>query len=199
MSDLFEEKAQDWDKRERIQKLSSAIGACIMKHVRLNSTMQVMDFGAGTGLIASQLAPLVAQITAVDISESMLQKLLQKPELKNKVTVACQDITVKPLGVQFDLIVSAMAMHHVEDTPHLFATLAQHLKSGGQLALADLDSEDGTFHAHGTEGIFHQGFDRLELANLSRASGFKEVQFFDAHTVVSENGSYPVFLLTASK
>jgi len=29
--DLFEEKAQDWDANERIQKLSTAIGAAILE------------------------------------------------------------------------------------------------------------------------------------------------------------------------
>jgi len=40
-----------------------------------------MDFGAGTGLITSQVAPLVKKIVAVDISETMLNKLFTKPEL----------------------------------------------------------------------------------------------------------------------
>jgi 2-polyprenyl-3-methyl-5-hydroxy-6-metoxy-1,4-benzoquinol methylase len=198
MTDLFEEKAKDWDKRERIQKLSSAIGGCILQNVALNASMQVLDFGAGTGLIASQIAPRVAQITAVDISEAMLEKLQKKAELKGRVSTICQDITVTPLDVQFDLIVSAMAMHHVEDTTGMVTTFAQHLKPGGKIALADLDTEDGTFHAPGTEGIFHPGFDRTEFEKLLNLKGFKNIQFFNAHTVVSESGSYPIFLVTAS-
>jgi 2-polyprenyl-3-methyl-5-hydroxy-6-metoxy-1,4-benzoquinol methylase len=198
MTDLFEEKAKDWDKRERIQKLSSAIGGCILQNVALNASMQVLDFGAGTGLIASQIAPRVAQITAVDISEAMLKKLQQKAELKDRVSTICQDITVTPLDAQFDLIVSAMAMHHVEDTTGMVTTFAQHLKPGGKIALADLDTEDGTFHAPGTEGIFHPGFDRTEFERLLNLKGFKNIQFFNAHTVVSETGSYPIFLVTAS-
>jgi len=50
----------------------------------LHEQMRVMDFGAGTGLISSQVAPLVKKIVAVDISEAMLNKLVAKPELQEK-------------------------------------------------------------------------------------------------------------------
>ncbi|MBF0274889.1 MAG: hypothetical protein HQK84_06630 [Nitrospinae bacterium] len=36
MADLFKEKSKDWDAREMIQLLSSAIGTSIIKHVSLN-------------------------------------------------------------------------------------------------------------------------------------------------------------------
>ena len=120
MADLFNEKSQDWDSREVVQTLSSAVGSAILKHVPLNEQMHVMDFGAGTGLISSQVVHFVKKIVAVDTSESMLNKLVKKPELEHKVTIVCQDIIEKNLTEKFDLIMSAMAMHHVEDTEKLF-------------------------------------------------------------------------------
>jgi putative AdoMet-dependent methyltransferase len=39
--------------------LSSDIGSAILEHVSLHDQIRVMDFGAGTGLITSQVAPLV--------------------------------------------------------------------------------------------------------------------------------------------
>tara|TARA_B110000967_G_scaffold45789_1_gene46124 strand:- start:2 stop:139 length:138 start_codon:yes stop_codon:yes gene_type:complete len=39
--------------------LSSDIGSVILEHVSLHDQMWVMDFVAGTGLITSQVAPLV--------------------------------------------------------------------------------------------------------------------------------------------
>ena len=59
MADLFNEKSQDWDTREVVQTLSSAVGSAILKHVPLDEQMHVMDFGAGTGLISSQVVPFV--------------------------------------------------------------------------------------------------------------------------------------------
>ncbi|MES0327693.1 MAG: class I SAM-dependent methyltransferase, partial [Gammaproteobacteria bacterium] len=130
MSDHFNEKAKTWDADEMVKKLSSAIGASILENTSLNPQMNVMDFGAGTGLISSQVAPLVNKIVAVDISEAMLDKLIAKPELQGKVEAVCQNILEQPLTTQFDLIMSAMAMHHVEDTAKLIQTFSEHLISG---------------------------------------------------------------------
>jgi len=67
------------------------------------------------------------------------------------------------------------------------------------VALADLDSEDGSFHPPETQGVFHAGFDRDELGATLARHGFGDIRFVTAHTVVKEQGSYPVFLVTASK
>ena len=119
MSDLFAEKAKDWDKSEQKTGMAAAIGSAIFEHVALNESMTVLDFGAGTGLIAAQLAPRVKHIVAIDTSQAMLDKLAQKSELKGKVEMLNRDIIERPLDKTFDLIVSAMAMHHVEDTAKL--------------------------------------------------------------------------------
>ena len=199
MADLFEEKSLEWDKNEMIRGLSSAIGSTILQKVDFQPDMEVMDFGAGTGLISSQVASKVGRITAVDISEAMLEKLSAKPELKNKVQTICQDITKQPLDKKYDVIVSAMAMHHVEDTDNLARTLAAHLKPRGKVALADLDAEDGTFHPEETEGVYHSGFDRDAMKSVLEKNGFDNIEFVTAHTVEKETGRYPIFLVTATK
>ncbi len=201
MPDLFSEKAQDWDAQTPVQKISSAVGATLKQQVALHPEMEVMDFGAGTGLISSHVAPQVAQIVAVDVSAAMLEKLQEKPELQGKVEAVCQNILDQPLKRSFDLIMSAMALHHVEDTAQLFRCFADHLKPGGQVALADLDTEDGTFHQQGNDGVFHFGFDRDHLQKLLTASGFTEVTFQTPHVVKREDSDreYPLFFVTATR
>ena len=199
MTDLFNEKAKDWDANKMRKMLSSAIGSSILEHVSLHDQMRVMDFGAGTGLISSQVAPLVKKIVAVDISEAMLNKLVSKPELHGKVEIVCQDIIDKPIAEKFDLIMSAMAMHHVKDTPRLIQRFSEHLSPGAFIALADLDKEDGSFHPEDTEGIFHLGFKRNELQIILEKYGFGGIRFLTAHTVNKEDKKYPIFLVTATK
>lgn len=199
MADLFEEKAQDWDVNDTVRGLSNGIGAAILENVNLDDSMQVMDFGAGTGLITAQVANKVDMVTAVDVSESMLEKLAAKKELQGKVKIVCQNILDKPIEGRFDLIVSAMAMHHVEDTDKMIARFAEHLKPGATVALADLDKEDGTFHPEGIEGVYHDGFDRDQFSDKLQANGFTDIRFVTAHTVNKEERHYPVFLALASK
>ena len=199
MTDLFEEKAQDWDARPMVAVISSGVGAALRERVSLSPELEVMDFGAGTGLVSGHVAPHVGRVYAVDISQAMLEKLAAKPELEGKVEIACQDILEQPLGRSVDLIVSAMALHHVEDTARLLETFAAHLEPGGRVALADLDAEDGTFHPADVEGVFHHGFDRAELGAKLEQSGLGEVEFTTAAEVDKEGKRYPIFLVTAKK
>ncbi len=199
MSDLFSEKAKEWDVNEMVLQLSKATSSAILENIEFNQQMNVMDFGAGTGLITSQVIPAVNTITAVDVSEAMLEKLGEKLGENAKVQTVCQDITVQPLAEKFDVIMSAMAMHHVEDTDLLIQRFAEHLKAGAKIALADLDEEDGTFHPADVEGVFHHGFKRDSLKEILEKNGFSDIQFVTAHTVSKEGKNYPIFLVTAEK
>lgn len=199
MADLFVDKAQDWDARPVPAQISEGVGAALRAKVPLRSDLRVMDFGAGTGLISAHVAPHVGVIYAVDISAAMLEKLAAKPELHGKVEVFCQDIMTSPLGRPVDLVVSAMAMHHVEDTGALMRAFADHLVPGGRVALADLDHEDGSFHAPGAEGVFHHGFVRDALREKLASAGFSQIEFSTATTVAKHDRSYDIFLVTATK
>lgn len=199
MADHFVDKADDWDERPVPAQISEGVYAALTQALDLKPDQEVLDFGAGTGLIGGKLAPHVGRIVAVDISRAMLDKLAEKPELQGKVEIRCQDIVADPLGIEVDLIVSAMALHHVEHTGKLLERFHDHLRPGGRIALADLDTEDGSFHPPDTEGVFHAGFDREALGALVRDAGFSDVAFTTACEVDRDGRRYPVFLVTATK
>jgi len=200
MTERFDKAAKEWDKSDKRTQLARNIGSAIVENVTLTPQMHIMDFGAGTGLLAEHVVPRVARVSAVDISQGMLDELTSKSSLQGKVTAYCQNILHDPLEEDFDGIVSAMALHHVEDTDEILKVFYDHLKPGGFVALADLDKEDGTFHNDGNEGVFHFGFDHGEFQSKLESAGFKDVRFFKAHTFEKENGrSYDVFLATAKK
>ncbi len=199
MTDLFADKAQDFDTMDVPQQLSAGIGRTILERVELRPDMRVMDFGAGTGLLTSHVAPRVGRVTAVDVSASMLERLAAKEELRDRVEVVCQDILDCPLDLRFDLIVSAMAMHHVEDTAQLLARFWDHLEPGARVALADLDAEDGDFHPADIQGVYHAGFERPHVQSLLEAQGFVDIELVTAVTVRKNDKPYPVFLATATR
>jgi predicted TPR repeat methyltransferase len=199
MADLFKEKAQDWDASDKKTRLAASIGGAMLQRLQLDESMNAMDFGAGTGLITSQIAARVGHIAAVDTSQAMLQKLADKPELEGKVEIVCQDITDQPLDTRFDVIVSAMALHHVEDTAKAIRRFADHLNESGMLALADLDKEDGSFHPAEAVGVFHHGFEREALGALLEENGFDQVEFTTVYVFKGDEQDYPIFLLTARK
>jgi ubiquinone/menaquinone biosynthesis C-methylase UbiE len=96
-----------------------------------------------------------------------------------------------------------MVTHHVPDTTALFKEWVRLLKPHGQIAFADLDSEDGAFHGDNT-GVFHLGFDRAKLRELLLATGFAEISDCTATTVRKEiegqgTREFPIFLIVARK
>jgi 2-polyprenyl-3-methyl-5-hydroxy-6-metoxy-1,4-benzoquinol methylase len=199
MTDHFAEKSRDWDERPVPVQISQAVSR-LLETLDWDTSMRVMDFGAGTGLVAASIAPHVSRIVAVDTSPSMLEALAAKEDLQGKVECRCQDILESPLDERFDAVVSAMALHHVEDTEALSGRFAEQLKPGGLLALADLDKEDGSFHEPGTDGVFHQGFERQALQSILEAAGFEDVRFVTALEIEKEGkGPFTVFLVTARK
>jgi 2-polyprenyl-3-methyl-5-hydroxy-6-metoxy-1,4-benzoquinol methylase len=199
MNDLFAEKALDWDQRPIPLQISEGVGSALQSRVTLRPDATVLDFGAGTGLLSGRLAPVVSSILAVDVSPAMLAQLASKDELRGKVKTVCQNLLEHPLGRQVDVVVSAMAMHHVQDTESLLRVLFQHLVPGGHLALADLDTEKGDFHPPGTEGVFHHGFDRDGLQRLLEKAGFVDVALATACEVAKEGRRYGIFLATARR
>jgi len=199
MTDLFADKAQDYDARPIPVQISQGVFAALDAAVTLHEDLLVLDFGAGTGLIAGKVAPRVARVLAVDVSEAMLAQLASKPELSDTVEPICHDLLAGPLDRPVDLIVSAMAMHHVQDTAALMRALLRQLRPGGQVALADLDAEDGSFHPPDIEGVYHQGFQRASLGATMEAAGFANVRFQTACEVDRDGRRYPVFLVVAER
>jgi len=158
-----------------------------------------MDLGAGTGLLSYFIAPKVQKIVAVDNSPSMLEVFRDKSrEFGCDTEVILKDITKDGIDREFDGIISSMTIHHIEDIDTLFRKLYTMLKKGGFVAIADLDTEDGTFHSEDT-GVYHHGFDREILKNIAMDAGFKDIRFDTVSTISKPHRDFTVFLMTASK
>ncbi len=109
-----------------------------------------------------------------------------------------KDLSTETLDRKFDGIISSMTIHHLEDTKTLLLKLYGMLNDGGFMAIADLDSEDGSFHSDNT-GVFHYGFDRIILENMAKEVGFKNIRFDLASTINKPHRTFTVFLMTGIK
>lgn len=203
-TNYFDTSATQWDQKQPRVEMAHAIARAIGE-LPLDSTITAMEYGCGTGLVGLQLAPRLRSLTAVDTSAGMLEVLNEKIREMNltNVTSRCLDLTVDAFDEHFDLVFSAMTLHHIEDTELILGKLAEQLNPDGYLAVADLDSEDGSFHSPGA-GEKHHGFDRERLIEILRRQGLAEIQCRTAHTVTKTGNDgkthdYPVFLITARK
>ena len=173
----FDQKAQDWDTQERRER-TAAIADIIRAHVPLSRSMRAIDIGAGTGLLGLELAADVGSVVLAEPSEGMLAVARQKlaADGPGNVTAIPFDIEAgSPEGAPFDLAVSLLVLHHVEDTTAVLRAIHDMLAPGGRIALLDLDAEDGTFHDD-PEGIHHHGFDQAALRTTAASVGFRDVE-----------------------
>ena len=182
----FDRLATEWDSNPNRVALARAVVDGIRKTVPLHPNITAMDFGAGTGLVTLALLPSVASVIAVDASGEMLRVLDEKLKaLKiQNVHTMLYEIDKAPLPVSaFNLIVSSMVLHHIPDVPQMLLRLRPCLRPGGWIALADLDSEDGTFHSD-SAGVYHHGLDRKEVCRWLQAAGFMDTTAREAHRIV---------------
>lgn len=197
--DYFAHKSKSWDMNSRRVKNAQSISGLILKNIPLSKEMVVMDLGAGTGLLSYFIAPYVKKIVALDTSPSMLEEFQAKSdEFEAQTETILSDIMKYDKESEYDFIVSSMTIHHIEDIKALFSKLYKLLKPNGYIAIADLDTEDGTFHSEDT-GVFHHGFDRDILKNMAKNVGFKDINIQTASIINKPHKDFSVFLLTAKK
>lgn len=157
----FDATAAGWDEEPRRVKLAQEVVTAICRELPLGTKMEALDYGCGSGLVMLGLQPFVGRITGADSSQGMLQVLTRKVRERGITNVVAKfaDLEQQRLEGSYDLIVSSVNIHHVHDVTALIGSLVQILNPGGCLALADLESEDGSFHDDPT-GVYHRGLDR---------------------------------------
>ena len=198
MADLFKDKAQVWDSGSTRVNGAKVIADAIRKNITLNEKMEILDFGVGTGLLGFDIASSVKQVYGVDISQEMIAKLQEKNTDTLNIISYTQDIIQKPLQRTFDGLISSMTLHHIENLKNFFDTIYKNINDGGFIAIADLETEDGTFHSDNT-GVFHFGFDKDNLIKIVENSGFKNVNFTNINTIKKPQRDFGIFLLSATK
>lgn len=201
----FDTKAREWDENPVFKDRGLKIADAIRRTVPLRRDMQALDYGCGTGLLSFPLKDELGAILLADSSPGMLEVLAGKIAAQgvDNMTTAKLDLLADPPPVQrFDLIYTAMTLHHVPDTDRILGIFRDLMKPGAYLCIADLDKEDGSFH--GIEIDVHHGFDRADLTRRATQAGFADVAFQTVFSIAKDRPTgaardYPVFLMTARR
>lgn len=200
----FDSKARQWDDNPVFVERGQQIARAIRDSVPLSPSLHALDYGCGTGLLAFPLKDEVGSLLLADTSPGMLAVAAEKIAAQGAVhmqTVQLDLMTDPAPEMRFDLIVTAMTLHHIPDTDRILQVFHDLLRPGGWLCVADLDAEDGSFH--GQDVQVHHGFARDDLAVRTKAAGFQDVGFRTVFSISKprESGTqdYPVFLMTARR
>ena len=195
----FDQAASTWDEDPGRVRLARAVAEQMLRRLGQTSALDVLDFGCGTGLLTLALEPHVRSVTGADSSAGMLRVLQQKVQALRLTSVTpylLDDAHPLASAGSFDLVASSMTLHHVRDLPALFSDLRSLLRSGGRVALADLDREDGSFHSPEISDVHHLGFERRDIRLLLSEAGFDDLDDATAFVHRRNDLDYPVFLIT---
>lgn len=200
----FDNVARTWDENPVHLERSQAIAMKMEEFIPLSTNMNALELGAGTGILSFLLADKLGHITMMDSSSEMVKVTEEKIHNRqiSNLSAVFLDLEKETPNSSFDLIFNQMVLHHIENVDSIFNKFNSLLQKDGVLAIADLYSEDGSFHGEGFNG--HLGFDPAELSNKLMKAGFKDVKYEQCYVIKrvisdEETRQYPIFLLTATK
>ena len=142
---LFDEAAAGYDRarRQLVPGLDGFYGAALQSvPFGRDAEIRVLDLGAGTGLLSSMVAGRFprAQVTLVDLSVEMLRVARRRlTDGNRRFEFRNMDYARKPLPRGYDLVVSALSIHHLThgDKKELFERIHDALAEGGYFVNAD--------------------------------------------------------------
>lgn len=197
----FDARAREWDKNPMHWERSEEIAKAFLKMVPVKPEMKALEYGAGTGILSFLLAEKFSEITLMDNSTQMVQVMsekVHKSEFKHFNPILFDLESSSYDGSNFDCILSQMVLHHVGDVPNILQKFYSMLNFGGYLAIADLYTEDGSFHGPGVN--VHLGFDPENLKEILLSNGFTDIRYQTCFEVKRENDkTFPIFLIVARK
>jgi tRNA (cmo5U34)-methyltransferase len=139
----FDEVAHEYDKQRRklIPCFDDFYNVSVSIADANTNSPNILDLGAGTGLFSSLILQKYpeAKITLIDISEKMLEIAESRLKGFTNVNYVLDDYTNFISHGNFDIIISALSIHHLSDTNkrELYKNTYLNLKKNGVFINAD--------------------------------------------------------------
>ena len=197
----FDSQAPTWDENPKRSLMINAIAEALRSHLPLREDFRVMDYGCGTGELSLAILPWVGYVEGIDTSKGMIDRFSQKIQERSLPNIKAKFMRAgEALEGEFDLVVCNMVLHHIPDPLLYIRQFESSIRSGGHLAIIDLDKEDGSFHPQGTPGVFHQGFSYEEIrAWLDYCYLEERLHHPSLHLIQKNEREYPLTLTLAQK
>jgi tRNA (cmo5U34)-methyltransferase len=143
--DNFDARAGSYDRKLRqfIPDFEEFYGAVLgFMPFKSDEELRVLDLGTGTGVLSEMVAQRFPRGTVMllDFSEKMLDVARQRlAGCGDRFRFVVADYLEKPFPNQYDLVVSALSVHHLEnqDKQKLFRKVHDSLAPGGFFVNAD--------------------------------------------------------------
>ncbi len=198
-------RASDWDQDPMHIERSKTVANGIINTIPFSGEMTALEYGSGTGITSFFLRDHFKEITMMDNSAGMVNVMnlnILRSSVQNLKAVLFDLEKNKWEGDKFDIIITQMVLHHISDYKSILRKFSTMLNPEGYIAIADLYSEDGSFHGEDFKG--HRGFDIEEFSSEIRTLGFNIISVNKCYSInknIPETGmkQFDLFLLIAKK
>ncbi len=193
IQDHFNEIAQQYDEQRRQFIPCFDDFYTLPLHVMdyAGDAPEVLDIGGGTGLFSSFVLQKYpnAKLTLIDLSDQMLECAKLRFG-QREVTYLNADYTTYEFAKQFDIIISALSIHHLtaEDKRALYGRCYPLLREGGVFVNADVvcsayPEVERMFIDIWKESLQHSTLPREEIEK-----GYKRMEYDKPSTVQDQLG-----------
>ena len=148
----------------------------------LSPSDRVLEIGAGTGIFTLAIARRCREVTAVDISASMLEILKGKAAAEGLINIRAIAGNAETMNLDgpYTFACAFSSLEYLEDLRALFHRLAEHIQPGGTLyftiarrSLFRLFAQVGNAIR---QGMWLKAHSRREIVAILIASGFEEIR-----------------------
>lgn len=140
---FWNQRAESWDHGAANNPGLVKVVERVIAEAAPTEGMTVIDIGCGSGQLALRIAPLVEHVLGVDISQSMIDLLLENAAAKGisnveGIAVPIEHLQIEPSSV--DLVISNYVLHHLRDRDKAAAVAraTSWLKPGGKVVIGDM-------------------------------------------------------------
>lgn len=192
IAELFDRAAQRYDqtRRQLVPCFDDLYGTALaLLPADTTRRLRVLDVGAGTGLLAALVAEryVAAELTLIDIAPDMLAKARERMQPYGaRAQVLQLDMTELAQLGRFDLVVSALAIHHLADAQkqQLFRAILGALVPGGRFVNVE--------QILGPTALVEQMYEQVWLSS-ARAKGVGEDDLAAAIERMRQDRTVPLF------
>ena len=145
----------------------------------------VLEIGAGTGRFTLEIAPLVKHVTAIDVSQNMLDHMSQKMIAQgvSNIKQICGDFMELPFEEKYDLIISFSALEYIKGKAALFEEISNLLAPGGHLIITTTHNTFfrwwGRMGNYFRQGIFMEAYSKKKIRQLMKMNGLNAIEITD--------------------
>lgn len=138
---------------------------------------KILDLGAGTGLFSSFILNKYpkARLTLLDVSDKMLEVAKRRFSGFKNVTYIVSDYAESNIAEKYDLIISALSIHHLEDDSKvkLYKNIYESLNPEGVFVSADQCLPESSeyidiFNTHWYNYVRSYDFSQEEIDNFEQ-------------------------------